>query len=93
MPVRVVLVEDNEVFREALELMLGARDDVEVVAAVPRAAAVDAVREQSPDVVLDGVGAKDELIAEHPRLAVVALDKDQELDAIVAAIEQAADAA
>ena len=33
-PIRVVLVEDNEVFREALELLLGLRADIEVVASV-----------------------------------------------------------
>ena len=30
-PIRLVLVEDNQVFREALELLLGLRSDIEVV--------------------------------------------------------------
>ena len=33
-PVRVALVEDNAVFREALELLLGLRPDIDVVGAV-----------------------------------------------------------
>jgi len=82
MPVRVVLVEDNEVFREALELMLGMRDEVEVVGAVgDGAAAVDAALEHRPDVVLvdyrlpgiDGAQATRELLARLPGLGVVAL--------------------
>ena len=82
MPVRVVLVEDNDVFREALELMLGMRDEVEVVAAVgDGGSAMAAVLEHRPDVVLidyrmprlDGVETTTQLRAELPDLAVVAL--------------------
>ena len=34
-PIRVLLVEDNDVFRESLVFLLRAHDDVEVVGAVP----------------------------------------------------------
>lgn len=120
-PVRVVLVEDNAVFREALELLLGLRSDVDVVASVGDGPeAVAAVREHRPDVVLmdyrlpgmDGVQATAAIHEAAPGVAVViltasvaprefdallaagavaCLSKDQELDAIVAAIHQAAD--
>ena len=81
-PVRVVLVEDNEVFREALELMLGMREEVEVVAAVgDGAAAVEAALECRPDVVLmdywlpgiDGAEATAQLLAQLPQLRILAL--------------------
>ena len=52
-PIRVLLVEDNDVFREALELLLGLRDDIEVVASVADGNdAVEACREHRPDVVV-----------------------------------------
>jgi len=82
MPVRVVVVEDNDVFREALELMLGMREEVEVVAAVGDSrSALTEVLEHRPDVVLidyrmpglDGVETTTQLLAELPDLAVVAL--------------------
>ena len=48
-PIRVLLVEDNDVYRESLEFLLGRRDDLEVVggvaegsAAAARCAALDA---------------------------------------------------
>jgi DNA-binding NarL/FixJ family response regulator len=81
-PIRVVLVEDNDVFREALELMLGMREEVEVVAAVgDGGSALTAVLEHRPDVVLidyrmpglDGVETTTQLRAQVPEVAVVAL--------------------
>jgi DNA-binding NarL/FixJ family response regulator len=80
--VRVVLVEDNEVFREALELLLGMRGDVEIVASVgDGAAAVTAALEHTPDVVLvdyrmpgvDGIQATRSLVQQAPGVAIVAL--------------------
>jgi DNA-binding NarL/FixJ family response regulator len=52
-PVRVVLVEDNQVFRTTLELLFGLRDDVEIVASVDNGTAAPAVVfDLQPDVVL-----------------------------------------
>ena len=81
-PVRIVLVEDNEVFRDALELLLGMRADVEIVASVgDGGAAVAAAVEHRPDVVLmdyrlpvlDGIQATAQVIDALPGVAVVAL--------------------
>ena len=81
-PARIVLVEDNEVFRDALELLLGMRDDVAIVASVgDGVAAVSAAKEFRPDVVLmdyrmpalDGIQATALIVEEVPGVAVVAL--------------------
>jgi DNA-binding NarL/FixJ family response regulator len=95
--VRVVLVEDNDVFRDALELLLGMQDGVEIVASVgDGAAAVAAAMEHRPDVVLmdyrlpgvDGIEATAQLLEALPEVAVVALTasaNDGERDALVSA--------
>jgi DNA-binding NarL/FixJ family response regulator len=52
-PVRVVLVEDNDTFRETLELLFGLRDEIEVIGSVAAGNTAPAVcAELEPDVVL-----------------------------------------
>jgi DNA-binding NarL/FixJ family response regulator len=96
-PVRVALVEDNEVFREALELLLGLRSDLVVVASAEDGTrVVEMCREFSPDVVLmdyrlpalDGVQATKALLEACPEVAVVCLTASanlREIDALYAA--------
>jgi len=98
-PIRIVLVEDNHVFREALELLLGLQPDLEVVASVADGAeAVPAVREHSPDVVLmdyrlpglDGVQATKAVRIAAPAVTVVCLTASANLREIDALYEAGA---
>ncbi|MBA3245396.1 MAG: response regulator transcription factor, partial [Actinobacteria bacterium] len=96
-PLRILLVEDNDVFRQALELLLGLEEGLEVVGAVTNGNAVlEACAALDPDVVvmdfrlpgMDGVEATMALHAVRPEIAVVCLTASaspRELDALVAA--------
>jgi DNA-binding NarL/FixJ family response regulator len=81
-PIRLVLVEDNDVFREALELLLGLRHDVQIAgAARDGIEAIEVCRRERPDVVLldyrlpalDGVQAARAIREACPGTAVVCL--------------------
>jgi DNA-binding NarL/FixJ family response regulator len=98
-PIRLVLVEDNHVFREALELLLGLRADIQVVASVAEgSAAADVVREHMPDVVLmdyrlpgiDGVQATKAVREAAPGVAVVCLTASANLREVDALFEAGA---
>ena len=95
--IRIVIVEDNKVFREALELLLGLRNDIVVVGTVADGEeAVPACRRLKPDVALmdyrlpglDGVEATRALRDACPEVAVVALTASanrEEMNALIAA--------
>jgi DNA-binding NarL/FixJ family response regulator len=81
-PIGVVLVEDNDVFREALELMLEVTPDIRVIAAVGNGeAALEVCPRLDPDVVLvdyrlpglDGVETTAALRSACPQASVVVL--------------------
>ncbi len=80
--IRVVVIEDNQVFREALELLLGLRPDVEVVGSeADGSRAVEICRELQPDVLLidyrlpglDGIQVTSAVHQACPDVAVVCL--------------------
>lgn len=95
--IRVLLVEDNDVFRQALTLLLELQEGIDVVGAVSEGtAAVGACQELQPDVVvmdfrlpgMDGVETTTALTKEFPDVAVVCLTASatpRELDALMAA--------
>ena len=96
-PVRVVIVEDNEVFRSSLELLLGMQPGIEIVGLAETArAAVGLVAELRPDVVVvdfrlpdsDGVATTTALRSLEPTPAVICLTAEataEEGDAVIAA--------
>ena len=96
-PVRVVLVEDNDTFRETLELLFGLRDEIEVVGSVATGDnAPPIVAELMPDVVLmdyrmpglNGAEATRAVLAAYPATKVVCLSASvtaQEVDDVLAA--------
>jgi DNA-binding NarL/FixJ family response regulator len=95
--IRVLLVDDQRLFREALAMLLSVHDDIEVVGgAGDGAEAVELAARLDPDVVLmdlrmpgtDGVTATRRLRAERPRTQVIALttfDDDTDVFAAIRA--------
>lgn len=93
-PISVVLVEDNDVFRESLELLLGTIPDLDVVAAVGDGrSALDVCLRLRPGVVLmdyrlpelDGVETTAAIGEACPTTAVVVLTataESEEIDAL-----------
>jgi DNA-binding NarL/FixJ family response regulator len=94
-PIRVVLIEDNDVFRQALQLLLELRGDIAIVAAEEDGEhAVELCRMHEPDVILldyrlpgaDGVQVARRVRAECPEVAIVVLTaaaQEREIEALL----------
>ena len=97
MAVRVLLVEDNEVYRSTLELLLDGRDGIQIVGSVADGRDAAAAAERlDPDVVLmdfrlpglDGAQATAAVRAGTPTTAILCLTAeatDADRDAVLAA--------
>jgi DNA-binding NarL/FixJ family response regulator len=90
-PVRVLLVEDNDTFRETLELLFGLRAEVEVVGSVSSGdKALTLVNELEPDVVLmdyrmpglNGAEATRAVLASCPNTRIVCLSASVTADEV-----------
>lgn len=97
----VLLVEDNEVYRSSLELLLGMHEGIRVVGAVSEGSrAAASVAELDPDVVLmdyrlpglDGAEATAELRRQRPDVAVICLTAEATEDERAAVIDAGASA-
>jgi DNA-binding NarL/FixJ family response regulator len=96
-PVRVLLVDDQSLFREALAMLLGVRDDIDVVGEAGNGdEALARAAELRPDVVLmdlrmpvlDGIAATRRMRVEQPGVRVIALttfDDDEDVFAALRA--------
>jgi DNA-binding NarL/FixJ family response regulator len=97
--IRIVLVDDHEIVRAGLRMLLGRYPDLEVVGeASDGEQALAVVAEQAPDVVImdlsmpgmDGVTATARIVAEDPRARVLVLTTYADRDHVTAAIDAGA---
>jgi DNA-binding NarL/FixJ family response regulator len=91
---RILLVDDQELVRAGLRLILSAEDDLEIAGEAPDGrAGVEAARALRPDVVLmdvrmpvlDGIEATRELGADHRVLALTTFEDDDVLWGVIEA--------
>ncbi len=97
--IRVAVVDDHPVYREGLAALLASVDGLEVVAtAGDGLAALEAVAEHKPDVivmdvgmpVLDGIEATRRVVADHPSTRVVVLTMSEDDSVVLTAMRAGA---
>ncbi len=98
-PIRVLMVDDHNIVREGVELLLGEIEDIELVGQTRSGAqGIALAKELQPDVVLmdlvmpemDGVEATRRIMAEHPYIRVLVLTSFITADKVFPAIKAGA---
>jgi DNA-binding NarL/FixJ family response regulator len=98
-PIRLVIADDHEIFRDGLALMLSRQKDMVLVGQAPDGEALLTVaRDNKPDVILadikmphlDGIEATKILLGEFPDLKIIALSMFSEENLIVEMLEAGA---
>jgi DNA-binding NarL/FixJ family response regulator len=98
-PIRVLLVDDDDLMRAGLKAVLSSDPSIEVAGeAANGRAAIEAVRDRSPDLVLmdvrmpdlDGISATRQILATTPKVKVVILTTFEDDDYIFAALSAGA---
>ena len=94
-PVRVVLVEDNDTFRQTLEMLFDLREEIDVIASVATGdEATRAVLAACPTasiVCLSASVTAQEVEEVKAAGAVACVTKDQDFDRLIATVCEAAD--
>ena len=98
-PIRILIVDDHELFRDGVRALLGSLTGVEVIGeAASGEAAVSAARELAPDIVLmdvqmpgmNGVEATRRVLAERPETGVIVVTMYEDDDVVFAAMRAGA---
>lgn len=98
-PIRIVLADDHEIFRDGFRVMLRKQPSVQLVAEASNGIElIEKVRQFSPDVVvtdinmphLDGIEATHRLIDEFPTIKIVALSMHDQDNLIIEMLEAGA---
>lgn len=93
---RILIVDDQELIRESLSIVLGMEEDIEVAGMAPNGQiAVEMCEKLQPDVVLmdihmpvmDGIIATRKIKNSWPQVRVIILTTFQELDYVVEALD------
>ncbi len=98
-PLRVLVVDDHEKFRQGLEAMLAAAESAEVIGSVADGReAVDLALELQPDVILmdlhmprlNGIEATARIVQSSPHISVLVLTMMEDEDSVFAAVRAGA---
>ena len=98
-PIRIVIADDHEIFRDGFKLMMKKQSEIEILAEAGNGRELlDLTHQHLPDVVvtdikmplMDGIEATKQIKAKHPEIEVVALSMFDEENLVIDMLEAGA---